>query len=523
MRFGLTPRLFWLVALLALLVPDIARAAGPGGQKYAFLVGVRRYNAAGGLRSLHYTEADMIDLARVLRANGYRAENVILMTQTTAAAQGDRFQPQAARIRKELRQLLKDRSPSDTVLVAFSGHGIQLKSNDEFYFCPQDTDLSDARTLVSLTDVYRELERCPARLKILMADACRTDPFKGSKAVVPVDSVTRPQSRPLPGGVAAFFACSKGQEAYEDDDLKNGVFFHYVVEGLKGAAASAGTREVTLPALQDYVTRKVTEFVRGKYGKEQLPELRNQTRGLVALVGGEEPPAAAPPRAEVQTVALRTPAGSAEPSEAVRSLLTRGRAFADRGEPAKALAAYEQALRLDPRSAEAYALRAEARNDQGEHDQALADCDRALRIDPRLAVAHEFRADAYIGKRDYDKAFQACAQALEIDARLAGAYNDRGVLYTLQGKADKAVAEFAKALELDPKNARAYGNRASAYLDLKDYARAVNDFTEALRVGPRDPSAYYYRALAHQQLGHTQEAKEDRTVALKLGFSPPKE
>jgi Flp pilus assembly protein TadD len=527
MRVARTPRLFWLVALLGLLIPAGAWAAGPRGEKYALLVGVRKYNSGGGLRSLHYTEADMIDLAKVLRANGYRPENIILMTQTTAATQGARFLPQAARVRKELQQFLNARSPGDTVLVAFSGHGIQLRSTDEFYFCPQDTDLSDARTLVSLTDVYRELARCPARFKILMADACRTDPFKGSgsKAAVPIDTVTRPQSRPLPGGVAAFFACSKGQEAYEDDDLKNGVFFHYVIEGLRGAAFSSGTREVTLPGLYDYVTRKVSDYVRRKYGKDQLPELRNQTRGLVALVGGEEP--AAPARTEVQTVALRRPqaeaAAPAEPRTQFGTLLAQARALADRGEPGKALPYYEQALRLDPNSAEAYAFRAAARIDQGEYGQALADCDRALRLDPRLAAAHEFRADAYIGKRDYDKAFKACAQALELDPRRAGVYNDRGVLYTLQGKLDKAVAEFSRALELDPQNARAFGNRASAYFEMKDYARAVSDYSQALKLGPRDPSAYFYRSLAHKQLGHAEQARDDRTVALKLGFTPPKE
>ena len=505
-------RLFCLVALLGLLVPAGAWAAGPRGEKYALLVGVRRYNAAGGLRSLHYTEADMGDLARVLQANGYRPENIILMTQGNAAERkNDRFLPQAARVRRELAVLLRDRSSADTVLVAFSGHGIQAKlpnKKEDFYFCPQDTDLNDEPTLVSLTEVYRELEHCPARFKILMADACRTDPFKGSgsKAVIQIDSVTRPQSRPLPGGVAAFFACSRGQEAYEDDQLHNGVFFHFVVEGLKGAAAHAGTREVTLPDLQGYVTGKVIDFVRGKYGKAQEPELRGQTHGLVALVGGEEPSVDA-----------------AEPRLEIRNLLAQGRTFADRGDAVKALAAYEQAIRLDPASAEAYAFRADVRNDRGEYDQALVDCDRALRLDPRLAVAYEFRADAYIGKRDYDRALRECARALEIDARRAGAYNDRGVLYTLQGKPDKAVAEFTRALELDPQNARAYGNRASAYFDLKDYARAVSDYTAALRFGPRDPSAYYYRGLAHDRLGHAEQARDDRKVALKLGFTPPKE
>jgi hypothetical protein len=43
-------------------------------------------------------------------------------------------------------------------------------------------------------------------------------------------------AEPLPSGVVAF-GCSEGQEAFEDDDLRHGVFFHYVLEGLRGKAA----------------------------------------------------------------------------------------------------------------------------------------------------------------------------------------------------------------------------------------------------------------------------------------------
>src|SRR5690242_10127673 len=99
MSVARTPRLVWLVAVLALLVPAGAQAAGPRGEKYALLVGVRQYNG-GGLRNLHWTEDDMVGLAKVLGENGYRPENIILMTQSTARTRGERFLPQAARVRK---------------------------------------------------------------------------------------------------------------------------------------------------------------------------------------------------------------------------------------------------------------------------------------------------------------------------------------------------------------------------------------------------------------------------------------
>ena len=62
--------------------------------------------------------------------------------------------------------------------------------------------------------------------------------------MVDLVSVTRPLKKRPPGGVAALFSCSEGQVAYEDDDLKHGVFFHFVIQGLKGKAdEESGNRD----------------------------------------------------------------------------------------------------------------------------------------------------------------------------------------------------------------------------------------------------------------------------------------
>src|SRR4029077_7158520 len=69
------------------------------------------------------------------------------------------------------------------------------------------------------------------------------------------DNAPRP-----PRGVAALFSCSSGQIAWESDKLKHGVFFHYVIEGLRGEAKNrAGA--VTWARLTEYVTDKVSEEV----------------------------------------------------------------------------------------------------------------------------------------------------------------------------------------------------------------------------------------------------------------------
>src|SRR5215470_17214659 len=272
--------------LLTALTPSLAAqpARRAGGDQFALLVGVRKYHP-NELRDLPYAEADVEGLARTLRGVGYLPENVVLMTQS-AAARDLRFAPEAAKIRGELRLLLQNRTKEDSVLIAFAGHGVQFQDDAEAYFCPADARLAERSTLVSLAEVYRELERCPAGVKVLLVDACRNDPLADqsrARSTVRLESFTRPSVAEPPAGVVALFSCSRGERAFEHDELKHGVFFHYVIEGLQGLAAPEGEREVTVGDLESYVQRAVDRFVRSRFGASQKPERRGQVSGAVAL------------------------------------------------------------------------------------------------------------------------------------------------------------------------------------------------------------------------------------------------
>jgi TPR repeat protein/uncharacterized caspase-like protein len=256
----------------------------PLGEKYALLVGVRQYGE-NELRPLPFAEADVVQLAQVLRDSGYRPENVVLLTQARGA-ENHRFLPLAANIRKELRLLLKNRARADSVIVAFAGHGVEFRGSNDHFFCPMDAALSDKQTLVSLGEVYKELEQCQAGFRLLLADACRNDPVvdRSRRVTAELNSVTRPQTAQPPGGVAALFSCSAGELAFEHEELKHGVFFHYLIKGLQGEADLDGDRSVSLAELDLYIKKRVPDFVRGKFGKEQNPNLIGNTRGLVPVV-----------------------------------------------------------------------------------------------------------------------------------------------------------------------------------------------------------------------------------------------
>ena len=260
-----------IVLLIALAVLSVRPARSqtpfrPPGEKYALLVGVRKYPKSSELHDLQYPERDMEELAQVLRDGGYRLENIVLMTGT-AGAVDPRFLPIADHIRQELKALLRDRIEADSVLVAFAGHGVQFRGSDESYFCPADARPDKTETLLSLKEVYRELEGCKAQFKLLLSDACRNDPIAAvsRRASVNLNSVTRPQLRRPPGGVAALFSCSEGELAYENDTLKHGVFFNFVIEGLRGAADFDNDHQIGLEELSHFATRRVLDFVRAEY------------------------------------------------------------------------------------------------------------------------------------------------------------------------------------------------------------------------------------------------------------------
>jgi len=257
----------------------------PKGKKYALLIGVQDYDT-NELHNLSFAESDVSALGDTLRQGDYAEGNVVLMTQTLGAKKA-RFLPEASHIRKELDLLLADLDRDDTVLIAFAGHGVQFQGEEGSYFCPMDAKLTDRSTLIALKDVYAKLEKCGAGLKVLVVDACRNDPrtkTARARAEVDLESVTRPQVIPPPGGVLAFFGCSAGEKTQENEELRHGVFFYFVNEGLQGEADLDHDNQVSPEELAQYAKKRVKDFVREKNAIRQMPELVGTARDLWAVV-----------------------------------------------------------------------------------------------------------------------------------------------------------------------------------------------------------------------------------------------
>src|SRR5262249_34566437 len=72
-----------------------------------------------------------------------------------------------------------ERGPNTVAMVYYAGHGVQVAG--ENYLIPVDAKIATPSDLISnglrLVDLMATLETIPSRLRIVMLDSCRNNPF----------------------------------------------------------------------------------------------------------------------------------------------------------------------------------------------------------------------------------------------------------------------------------------------------------------------------------------------------------
>ena len=273
-----------LPVLLALLPFLFSASPASGGQKYAFLVGISDYDPKQ-LKPLPYARADILAFRELLLDSGFAADRIVMLVDDTRALPrtdtAGRYLPERAKIQRELEILLPLLEDDDELIVALSGHGIQFAGDDVPWFCPLDANLKDKTSLISMTMVYQQLQPwdektkrgCKARSRLLIMDACRKDPesniLKGDDDVL-LESLKLQLAKP-PEGLVALFSCEEGQSALEHEPLKHGVFFHHVLEGLRGKADVDANQQVTLDEIVAFTKAGTADYARLKLAATQTP------------------------------------------------------------------------------------------------------------------------------------------------------------------------------------------------------------------------------------------------------------
>ncbi|WP_314962011.1 caspase family protein [Bradyrhizobium cosmicum] len=151
-------------AQVAPVQPAPTALQGPE-QRVALVIGNSNYQNAPQLAN---PDNDAESMAQFLNSAGFE---VVAATDLT--------QNDMLRVVQDFSAKVASRGPNTVAMVYYAGHGVQLAG--ENYLVPVDAKVSSQTELVNnsvrLVDVMSTLETIPSRMRIVILDACRNNPF----------------------------------------------------------------------------------------------------------------------------------------------------------------------------------------------------------------------------------------------------------------------------------------------------------------------------------------------------------
>ena len=215
----------------------LARSATDGERRLALVVGNNAYPSA----PLRNAVSDATAVSAALRDVGFDVTTIINADQPTFERAVDAF---ASRLQR-----------TDIALFFYSGHGMQVDGDN--YLVPVDfkgVDEADAKARsYSATRLQEKLE-ARARIRVMILDACRDNPYKTSRSSQGGLSAMQGQ------GSLIAFATAAGRTASDNPSGRNGLFTEQLLEVLRQPGLSS--RDVFF---------KVRERVNDISGGKQFP------------------------------------------------------------------------------------------------------------------------------------------------------------------------------------------------------------------------------------------------------------
>lgn len=249
------------------------RSQPPASPKvWAVIVGIANYNHMPILR---YTDDDAYKMYAFFKSpegGALSDERIRILIDEEATK---------SRIESAMKETFYKAGPNDLVILYFSGHG--LKGS----FLPIDYDGYNNK--FPHGEISQILKNSPAKYKLCIADACHSGSLltmrSGESSIEnTLESYYSNLAKTLPS--TALMMSSKSEEtSLESNSLRQGVFSHFLIRGLKGEADRDGNQVISIQELYNFVSGNVRDYT----GMRQSPLIQGSydSRMPVAVVRGK--------------------------------------------------------------------------------------------------------------------------------------------------------------------------------------------------------------------------------------------
>jgi tetratricopeptide (TPR) repeat protein len=141
-------------------------------------------------------------------------------------------------------------------------------------------------------------------------------------------------------------------------------------------------------------------------------------------------------------------------------------------------------------------------------DKAAESFAEAMKADPKLAQADVNDGIALMTLQKLDAAKDVLQKAIALDPKSPQAWYNLGLAQHADNELETALKSFQEAIKLDPRDVDSYYFEGVCYAELKQFDQAIAVFKKALEINPLHASAEFALARALQRSGDTQDARE---------------
>ena len=188
-------------------------------------------------------------------------------------------------------------------------------------------------------------------------------------------------------------------------------------------------------------------------------------------------------------------------------------------DPAKAVAAYERAVQLNPRNVRALQSLAKGLKAAGQGLRSSGILQQAIQMAPSDAASLYQSAVLASELGRAGEALEKMQKAIALDPDLPGAYTTLARIQAAAGQTDRGEAALREALRIDPYDAAAWDLAGRAQAEKRQFPEALGDFERAIRYRPNFAPHLYDYALTLSSTGQPDRAQK---IAEAAAHADPK-
>ncbi|MGD8900704.1 MAG: tetratricopeptide repeat protein, partial [Desulfobacterales bacterium] len=181
-----------------------------------------------------------------------------------------------------------------------------------------------------------------------------------------------------------------------------------------------------------------------------------------------------------------------------------------------ARASTEEALKLDPKNALAWARLAELWASFGRLGKALDAAKKAVELEPNLSRTQMVLGFAYLAQVQTTASREAFEKAIALDQADPLARLGLGLAIIRDGDLNLGGRQIEIAASLDPNNSLIRSYLGKAYFEKKKIGLDEREFAIAKELDPNDPTPWFYDAIAKQTTNRPVEALHNLQKAIEL-------